>query len=226
MRLGCLHAHHSNIPYIDGILDQAQFEPVHFVDPGLMRRIGHDPGFTGDQAREQVQRQLGWMAAGGLDAILITCTNYIATMSDETLALPIPVVKIDEPFFADICGQEAPQALVFTNPDTVAGTMRRLDQFASRMGSSPDFRVEIVEQTFELAMAGKTEEYAAAVSERLLALVQSGQYRAISVAQLSMVEAARRVTTATGMRIGQPLDPLRDRLAEFLAHKMPAESHR
>ena len=45
-RLGCLHMHHSNIPYIDGIVAPDRVELLHFVDPGLMRRIGSDPNFT------------------------------------------------------------------------------------------------------------------------------------------------------------------------------------
>ena len=65
-RLGCLHMHHSNIPYIDGIVAPDRVELLHFVDPGLMRRIGSDPDFTRDQAEAQVRRQLDWMASCGL----------------------------------------------------------------------------------------------------------------------------------------------------------------
>ncbi len=217
MRLGCLHAHHSNIQYIDGILDADRVEPVHFVDPGLMRRIASDPMFTVDKAREQVRRQLAWMATGGLDAILITCTNYIAALPDEPIDLPIPIVKLDEPFFAYLCGQEAPQLLLFTNPATVEGTMQRLHRYAEREGCRLTVEAEVVEHTFDLVMAGRTADYASAVSEHLCAVVRSGRYRSISVAQLSMVEAARRAGATTGVQIGHSLDPLRDRLAEFQA---------
>src|SRR5215217_6898365 len=118
-RLGCLHMHHSNIPYIDGIVAPDRVELLHFVDPGLMRRIGSDAGFPSDQAEAQVRRQLEWMAGCGLDAILITCTNYIAVLADEPLDLSIPVIKIDEPFFADLLQQPSPHLLLFTNPATV-----------------------------------------------------------------------------------------------------------
>ena len=124
-RLGCLHMHHSNIPYIDGIVAPDRVELLHFVDPGLMRRIGSDPNFSTDQAEQQVRRQLAWMADCGLDAILITCTNYIAMLPDEPLDMVIPLIKIDEPFFADLLRQPSPHLLLFTNPATVEGTMRR-----------------------------------------------------------------------------------------------------
>ena len=129
-RLGCLHMHHSNIGYVDSLLSPGDVEVVHFVEPGLMRRIGSEDGLSGGEARAQVQRQLDWMASCGLDAILITCTNYIATLPDEPLDLPVPVIKIDEPFFADLLEQGSPHLLLFTNPATVEGTMRRYRDFA------------------------------------------------------------------------------------------------
>src|SRR5918998_1678569 len=215
-RLGCLHMHHSNIPYIDGIVPSDRVELLHFVDPGLMRRIGTDPGFSTDQAEQQVRRQLDWMASCGLDAILITCTNYIAMLPDESLDLAIPVIKIDEPFFADLLQQPSPHLLLFTNPATVEGTMRRFHDYADRAGHQPSIEIEVMPGTFELVMAGKTEEYAAAVTDQLRELVRSGRYGAISVGQLSMAESALRITAETGMPIGNPLDSLRLHLAHEL----------
>src|SRR5215203_2954466 len=180
-RLGCLHMHHSNIAYIDGIVAPDRVEVLHFVDPGLMRRIGSDPNFSIDQAEHQVRRQLAWMASCGLDAILITCTNYIAMLPDEPLDLTIPVIKIDEPFFADLLRQPSPHLLLFTNPATVEGTMRRFHDYARRAGDKPHVETDVMPDTFELVMAGKTEEYAAAVAGQLRELVQSGRYNAISV---------------------------------------------
>ena len=215
-RLGCLHMHHSNIPYIDGIVAPEQVEVLHFVDPGLMRRIGSDAGFPSDQAEQQVRRQLDWMASCGLDTILITCTNYIAMLPDEPLDLTIPIIKIDEPFFDYLMQQPSPQLLLFTNPATVEGTMRRFHDFARPAGHLPDIKVEVISGTFELVMAGKTEAYASAVSARLRELARSGRYEAISVGQLSMAESALQVAAETGVSIGNPLEPLRLHLAHRL----------
>src|SRR5215218_6381014 len=172
-RLGCLHMHHSNIPYIDGIVAPDRVELLHFVDPGLMRRIGSDPSFSSHQAEQQVRRQLAWMADCGSDAILITCTNYIAMLPDE-------------PLFADLLRQPSPHLLLFTNPATVEGTMRRFHDYAHRAGHQPQIEIEVMSGAFELVMAGKTEEYAAAVAGQLRDLVLSDRYVAISVGQLSM----------------------------------------
>ena len=215
-RLGCLHMHHSNIPYIDGIVAPERVELLHFVDPGLMRRIGSDASFDSNQAEQQVRRQLGWMAACGLDAILITCTNYIAVLPDESLDLAVPVIKIDEPFFAHLLQQPAPHLLLFTNPATVEGTMRRLDDFAKQTGQQPGIEIEVIPDTFALVMAGETAAYTMAVAARLRDLARSGRYQAISVGQLSMADSARRVEDETGVPIGNPLDPLRIHLANEL----------
>jgi hypothetical protein len=221
-RLGCLHMHHSNIAYIDGIVAPDRVEVLHFVDPGLMRRIGSDPNFSSSQAEQQVRRQLDWMAECGLDAILITCTNYIAMLPDEPLDLAIPVIKIDEPFFADLLRQPSPHLLLFTNPATVDGTMRRLHDYADRAGQKPRIETDVMLGTFELVMAGKTEEYAAAVAGQLRELMRSERYESISVGQLSMAESALRVTAETGVPIANPLDSLRLHLADELDATSPA----
>src|SRR5215217_2725496 len=215
-RLGCLHMHHSNIPYIDGIVPPDRVELLHFVDPGLMRRIGSDPSFSTDRAEQQVRRQLEWMAGCGLDVILITCTNYIAMLPDGPLDLAIPVIKIDEPFFADLLRQPSPHLLLFTNPATVEGTMRRFHDYAHRAGQKPQIETAVMPGVFELVMAGKTEDYTAAVAGQLRDLVRSGRYEAISVGQLSMAESALRVTAETQVPIGNPLDSLRLHLADEL----------
>ena len=139
-----------------------------------------------------------------------------SAMPDEQLGLPLPLVKIDEPFFADLCEQDAPALLLFTNPATVAGTMRRFRQYADRAACRSNVEVETIEGTFDLFMAGRAEEYAAVVSARLLDAVRSRRYRSISVGQLSMVDAARQVAEQTGTRIGHPLDPLQHHLAGVL----------
>ncbi len=215
-RLGCLHMHHSNIPYIDAIVAPGQVELLHFVDPGLMHRIGSDAGFDLGPAEQQVRRQLDWMAGCGLDAILITCTNYIAMLPEEPLDLTIPVIKIDEPFFAHLLEQSSPHLLVFTNPATVEGTMSRLQDYAKQRDQQPDIAVEVIPGTFALVMVGKTEEYAAAVSDRLRELARSGRFQSISVGQLSMADATQGVAVETGVAIGNPLEPLRDHLANQL----------
>ena len=215
-RLGCLHAHHSNIGYIEDIIPHHALEAVHFVEPGLLQRIGSDPSFSLEDAAEQVRKQLTWMSACGVDALLITCTNYIAAMPDEATAPDLPVIKIDEPFFAYLLQQPPRHLRLFSNPDTVEGTMQRFQEYAGARGLQPEIEVEIIPNSFQLFVTGQTETYNRAVAERLRELLRLDRYTSLSVGQLSMVDAARRVTEETGQPIGEPLRPLRAHLEAIL----------
>ena len=114
---------------------------------------------------------------------------------------------MDEPYFEAICEIQEPQTIVFTNPDTVPGTMNRLQQFANLHQKTLDIEVVVIENTFDLIMRGQKEEYVHEVSSALKKLVQN-QQRVVSVAQLSMVAAAQQVERETSMTIINPLDTL------------------
>lgn len=206
-RLACLHSHYSNIEYIEKAFSGYELELVHFVDPGLMHRVSHHGDFHPSEAEKKVREQLQWIASCDAEAILITCTNYIALLKEEQLDVSIPVIKIDEPFFEYICSIDEPQIVLFTNPATVKGTMDRLTQYAESQGKKLNAEVEVIEDTFELMMQGKKEEYKQRVSSSLRTYLRETS-NVISVAQLSMVDGAKQAEAETGKRIIQPLDTL------------------
>jgi len=207
-RIGCLHAHYSNIAYIEQAFSDYDAELLHFVDPGLVGRVSSDEKFSVIDARQKVKEQIEWIAEYKVDAILITCTNYIALLEEDQLSLSIPIIKMDEPFFTYICDQEQSQILLFTNPATVEGTMKRLHDRASELGKSPQVEVQVIQHTFELIMKGMNEEYLRALTGYMHTLLESDKNTTISVAQLSMVEAARHMEKETNRRIGNPLETL------------------
>lgn len=207
-RLGCLHAHHSNISYIDNALKPYDVETVHFVDPALYLRIANDEHFLPSDAFAKVKEQVSWMAECELDAILVTCTNYIAVLQDETHTGSIPILKIDEPYFDRLCQFTSPQIVVFTNPDTVAGTVQRLKRHTTKLGRALELQVQVLDGTFPLIMQGKTEEYLLEVADGLERLMKDEPGKRISVAQLSMVEAAVQVQQRTSQEIVNPLTSL------------------
>jgi len=208
-KIGCLHAHHSNIEYIQASLASDHVELVHFVDPGLMGRIAADQEFHADQAKAKVVEQVEWISQTKVDAILITCTNYIALLEEDRLTASVPIIKIDEPFFDSICNTTEPQVLIFTNPDTVPGTMRRLGEFAAAHEKSIS-RVEtrIMENTFELMMQGKKEQYVEAVASYIKEVLAAENHLNVAVAQLSMVDSAKQVERELNITIQNPLNSL------------------
>lgn len=202
-RLGCLHAHYSNIEYIENALAPFNIEIVHFVDPGLMERLTSDKDFHGVDARHKVKMQIEWIAQTNVDAILITCTNYIAILQEDQLSVSVPIIKIDEPFFDFICNIQQPHTILFTNPATVEGTMERLKNYAETCQKTLNIESAVLNNTFELIMQGRKEEYNQEVARMLEQLINDDKI--ISVAQLSMVDAARLVEAKTGRSITNPL---------------------
>ncbi|MGE7942084.1 hypothetical protein ACQKNB_08345 [Lysinibacillus xylanilyticus] len=202
-RLGCLHAHHSNIEYIEqAFQNNENVELVHFVDPGLIQQVSKGT----DGLAFKVKEQLEWMESCDMDAILITCTNYIALLEEEQMELSIPIIKIDEPFFEALCEEKQPQTILFTNPETVEGTMNRLQQYAEQHGKSIVVVTKVIDNTFELIMQGKKEAYNNAIMQTFHDI--AWEQRQISVAQLSMVEAAQQFEKESASTITHPLKSL------------------
>ncbi|WP_339264643.1 hypothetical protein MKY07_11080 [Solibacillus sp. FSL W7-1472] len=202
-RLGCLHAHYSYIEYIENVLAPYNIELVHFVDPGLMNRLTSDQNFNEVDAQQKVKEQMEWIAQSNIDAILITCTNYIAILQEDHLSISVPIYKLDEPFFDFICNIQQPHTLLFTNAATVEGTMERLRLFADTYQKSLNIEVVVLNNMFDLIMQGRKKEYDQEVARMLEQLIYEGKI--ISVAQLSMVDAAQLVEAKTGRSITNPL---------------------
>ncbi|MEY9976906.1 hypothetical protein [Lysinibacillus sp. RC79] len=134
------------------------------------------------------------------------CTNYIALLEEEQLKLSLPIIKIDEPFFEIICEEKQPQTILFTNSETVEGTLKRLQQYAEQHEKTLDVVAKVIDNTFELIMQGKKEAYNSAIRQTLHHLAE--EQRHISVAQLSMVEAARQFEKESTLTITHPLKSL------------------
>lgn len=207
-KIGCLHAHYTNIEYIQNAIASNDVELVHFVDPGLMNRIASDESFDVSKAKAKVNEQIEWIANTKVDAILITCTNYIAILDEEQLKTLVPIIKIDEPFFHQICSITEPQVLLFTNPATVEGTMRRLNEFAIMHKQTINIELQVAPNTFELIMQGKKEQYVNELTNYMKNLLVTHPNKIVSVAQLSMVETAEKVEREMNVEIGNPLRTL------------------
>ena len=206
-----MHVHHSNIDYIDKAFSPYEVELIHFVDPGLMSRLTTDPSFQKNDAGKKIAEQIAWMESSQVDAILLTCTNYIAMLQDELLTTNIPIFKIDEPFFETICEIADSQTIFFSNPGTVKGTMDRLHQYAAIKGKTLNINVIVIEDTFELMMKGQTELYNKKIEEFIKSYSKESN-GVLSVGQLSMYDGAKQ----TQLDIMNPLDSLVDPIVREL----------
>lgn len=212
--LACLHGHHANIGHLDRLFPAAAVEVVHYVDPGLLRRVAADPSFSAAAQADRVASQLDWIAADGCDAIAVTCTAYAALAGESAGAGGTPVVAIDAPLFAELAARDQPALLAFTNPATIGPTLGRLARVLG--DAAPPARPVLIPDAFRFVMDGRAAEYEERVAVGLRAMSESAGGSIVVAAQLSMVGAARRVREETGAEILDPLAPLASRLAAVL----------
>ncbi|MDR6551662.1 hypothetical protein [Paenibacillus qinlingensis] len=215
-RIGCFHAHHSNIEHIDNALFDLGVELIHFVDPGL-DRIKQDPGFTTEIAQKKVLETLDWIANCHVDAILITCTFFTAIYQEDLYRYAIPIIKIDDPLFEEICESKQPTVVAFTNPNTVQGTMKQLAAYAQKKGKALEAAPALLDNTFDLIMQGKKTAYIQAVSQGLTQLIEENPGKRVVAAQLSMVPAARAAEKQTNRAVGNQLVSLATYVKDVLA---------
>lgn len=217
--IACLHAHHTNIGYINDVLAERNVELIHFVDPGLIKRLTTDSKFNTELAKQKVIEQIQWMASEDVDAILITCTNYIALLDEHQLNISQQsIIKLDEILFQHLCSNAEPQILLFSNPATVEGTMNRLTQYASAKHIDHsiinNIEVRIVEDSFSLLMQGEQQRYTKTIKSYIESLIESHPDKPISVAQLSMVDAAQQLQEQVGIQVGTPLKGLVETISQ------------
>lgn len=215
-RIGCFHAHYSNIEHIERALNNVDVELVHFVDPGL-DRIKMDSDFTKEIVEKKVMDTLDWIVKCHVDAILITCTFFTAVFNKEVYHYPIPIIKIDEPLFEDICKINLPIIVAFTNPNTVNGTMNQLLSYSKMKGKEIEAQPFLLENTFELIMQGKKSEYIESVSKGLRKIIEENPKKIVVAAQLSMVPAAQLLGKQRNIAIRNHLDSLSSYMKEVLA---------
>lgn len=84
--------------------------------------------------------------------------------------------------------------------------MNRLQQYALLHEKSINTKIKVIDNTFELIIQGKKDAYNNAIIQALHDVV--GEQQHISVAQLSMVEAARQFEKETALTITHPLKSL------------------
>lgn len=215
-RIGCFHAHYSNIEHIEKALNIFDVELVHFVDPGL-DRIKMDADFTNEIVEKKVIETLNWITNCHVDAILITCTLFTSILNKEVHQYPIPIIKIDEPLFEDICKMNQPIIVTFTNPNTVNGTMNQLMSYSRMKGKEIEVESFLLENTFDLIMQGKKSEYIQAVSKGLIQLIEENPKKKVVAAQLSMVPAAQLAEKQSENPVGNHLESLSNYIKEVLA---------
>jgi hypothetical protein len=118
------------------------------------------------------------------------------------------VIKIDDPLFHNACSSDKPIIFVFTNPNTIEGTIKQFIQFSKNKGIEKKIETRLVPNSFELIMQGKKDEYLKAVSNELVKIIEENP---------SKLTAAQYVETIKETYIGNQLVSLASYMEETLS---------
>ena len=207
----CLHAAASNIEAVDGVLRDAGFTVEHEVDTMLLAMI---------RGSEPVERQLTYVARriqelikSKPEYIFITCTNYIVLLDQIEVSSDVPILKIDELLFDTVVNVEAPIKLLFTNEQTVTGTMERLMRY---VGRPLNVEVVVVPRVFDMYITGDKVGHDAELLRVLAELnAECVLGEVIAVAQLSMAGVAEVFSEVSGVRVISPLTSFKEKNVRF-----------
>ncbi|WP_130860107.1 hypothetical protein [Gracilibacillus phocaeensis] len=205
MNIAVLHAHHSNIDYMEPLLATKTTKQLHYVDPGLLYII---PKHSTLRIKKLVAQQLARIAESNPDLILITCTNYALYIEDPSIS-EIPIIKLDDLFFRSLQSFNK-ASLYFTNPQTVAGTMKRMNDY-TKNSIPKNYQTHVIEGIFDWIMANEKDKYDQAIVQYIL---EKPPEHVIAFPQLSMSNAAK-ILRQEGLEVLTPIDALQKYLYSY-----------
>ena len=199
----CLHAAESNVDILEQSLADRSFEIRHVVDTYLLTMIREQRPFN--EQKDYAFNKIMALIEQQPEFILITCTNYIVLLDQIEIETNIPILKIDELLFAQLKEVQKPIKMLFTNKQTVEGTMARLKQTLS---AELDIEVIFIPEVFDWYLAGDKLRHDQKVLSTLLELDASQHI--IAVAQLSMANSAERYSKLSGNVVLSPLSAFKN----------------
>ena len=114
IKVACLHAHHSNISYIEDAFSKTNIIFLHVVNPILLHEL--NASLNVELIKAKLSKQIDDMLLLHVNAIIITCTTYSGLYNTQA---DIPILKIDSAFLSFLTKQKKHIHVLFTNPTTV-----------------------------------------------------------------------------------------------------------
>ena len=204
----CLHAAESNVEIMEQSLSETPFHINHIVDTYLLKMIREQRPLS--EQKEYAFQKITSIIEQQPDFIFITCTNYIVLLEQMDLETTIPLLKIDDLLFEQLEEIQVPIKILFTNKQTIEGTMTRLEQ---RIPSILDIEVIFIPDVFDWYIAGDKIRHDQKVQSILLDL-DSPQH-VLAVAQLSMAKSAENYSKNSGKQVLSPITSLKNKHNNF-----------
>ena len=208
-RMICLHASEANIEIIDREMKEMPFDIKHEVDTHLLSMIRTKQPLELQKA--YVVEELNKLTLQEPALLFVTCTNYVALLDEINVTTHFPILKIDEILYEQLKNIHNPIKMLFTNKETIRGTMQRFRQFVSQ-----DVEVEVlhIPDVFDWYLAGDTLRHDQKVLTTLLEL--DAYENTVVVAQLSMSRIASIYSKLSGNEVLSPVTALKEYMNKLI----------
>ncbi|MEK4629225.1 hypothetical protein MKZ17_13550 [Solibacillus sp. FSL R7-0682] len=205
----CLHASELNIEIMERSLHEMPFEVRHVVDTHLLHIIREQQSLA--EQKNYIFTKMMELIEQEPALILVTCTNYIVLLEQMELVTSIPILKIDELLFEQLKSSHLPLKILFTNKQTIEGTMTRLKKYISPERES---EVVFIPEVFDWYLAGEKLAHDQKVLNTLLEL--DTYENTVVVAQLSMANIAEIYSKLSGDVVLSPVTAIKTYMNDLI----------
>ncbi|MFC7493390.1 MULTISPECIES: aspartate/glutamate racemase family protein [unclassified Nocardioides] len=180
--VGFLHTAEVHVGTFDSLVGDAA-ETVHAVEPGLLEQARAD-GLT-PVVEAGVRSALDALAARGARVVVCTCSTLGPVA--ESVASPVPVLRVDRPMARVAVASGSRIGVVAAVESTLEPTRSLLEDEARRAGADPAVTDVLVPGAWASFEAGDTPAYLSAIADAARAL--AGDVDVVVLAQASMAGA-------------------------------------
>lgn len=164
----CIHAHESNIYYLDKLLRVFRCTIEHRVI-NLMDNT--------KKSKEILKKEINSYLSEDIAVCILTCTEH-SSMVDEDSINGVSILKIEEPIIEKLLYDHNDKVLVFTNPNTVDLTVNKIKNSKYQF---QNYKIDIIPESFDLILKNEKTLY-----KNLILDYISKESKDIYLMQLSM----------------------------------------
>lgn len=172
-----IHAHDSNSSYLEAL----------FCHETAKEHVVVALSETLAQQKKSLEEVMERYLTTDVGAFFITCTVY-SSLIEETEFKGIPIFKMDDPMIDTIVTNSSKKLLFFSNPETVALTMKKIESLYREKEKSKDYQVILIPDCFHLIMAGQQGAYSEAIKNALRPYLKSQVKIFLMQLSMSLVE--------------------------------------
>ncbi|RYF68130.1 MAG: Asp/Glu/hydantoin racemase [Comamonadaceae bacterium] len=166
----------------------------HMLDESVLQdllRSGPSPSIT-----RRICSLATLAADAGAELIVFTCSSTSPAIDTARQQVGVPILKIDDPLYAQACNTPGQVGLVCTTASTVGPSRALFDAHAATAGHALGAQSVLCSAAFDALVAGRRDEHDRLVTDAAMAL--AGRVDRIVLAQASLAHLAEPLAAALG----------------------------